>query len=305
MEWTASPVIILTFPSGIKNPVLVANRLLSEAQKGKLSAGRIPPWWLSLWIHVVLMWLYPLVNVFSFVSFLVGRGAHDWAVSHGIPPCPSEKMATSEFRYTDSEICFIQEMYFLLRNYWTKTLLRTRAWRCINYLGGWVRLRLFFFFHTQSSVYLRTRGTSERWRWQKRWTQDIIRQRKDDNQVKMWVQKTVILLASCVFLLNQLSQNGPSPFCCFCSSVPHSERHVFYLPHRYCKGLICPGLPFVLKKMLCGSGQLIASNNQYPHVERNYTCLEVVLKCGPINYIYFTAQMLIKARSTEKTCHCV
>uniref|UniRef100_A0A3Q3IX92 Taspase, threonine aspartase, 1 n=1 Tax=Monopterus albus TaxID=43700 RepID=A0A3Q3IX92_MONAL len=56
--------------SGIKNPILVANRLLSEAQKGKLSAGRIPP------------------------CFLVGRGAHDWAVSHGIPPCPSDKMAT-------------------------------------------------------------------------------------------------------------------------------------------------------------------------------------------------------------------
>uniref|UniRef100_A0AAZ3QD59 Threonine aspartase 1 n=1 Tax=Oncorhynchus tshawytscha TaxID=74940 RepID=A0AAZ3QD59_ONCTS len=54
--------------SGINNPVLVANRLLSEAQKGKLSAGRIPP------------------------CFLVGRGAHDWAVNHGIPPCPSEKM---------------------------------------------------------------------------------------------------------------------------------------------------------------------------------------------------------------------
>ncbi|XP_061692377.1 threonine aspartase 1 isoform X3 [Syngnathoides biaculeatus] len=56
--------------SGIKNPVLVANRLLSEAQKGKLSAGRIPP------------------------CFLVGRGARDWAISHGVPPCPSEKMAT-------------------------------------------------------------------------------------------------------------------------------------------------------------------------------------------------------------------
>ncbi|XP_059929163.1 threonine aspartase 1 [Gadus macrocephalus] len=55
---------------GIKNPVLVAHRLLSEAQKGKLSAGRIPP------------------------CFLVGRGAHDWAVAHGIPPCPAEKMAT-------------------------------------------------------------------------------------------------------------------------------------------------------------------------------------------------------------------
>ncbi|KAK0150872.1 Threonine aspartase 1 [Merluccius polli] len=24
----------------------------------------------------------------------VGRGAHDWAVAHGIPPCPAEKMAT-------------------------------------------------------------------------------------------------------------------------------------------------------------------------------------------------------------------
>ncbi|XP_041330064.1 threonine aspartase 1 isoform X4 [Pyrgilauda ruficollis] len=30
--------------SGIKNPVSVANRLLCEGQKGKLSAGRIPPW---------------------------------------------------------------------------------------------------------------------------------------------------------------------------------------------------------------------------------------------------------------------
>ncbi|XP_072564861.1 threonine aspartase 1-like, partial [Paramormyrops kingsleyae] len=56
--------------SGIKNPVLVANRLLSEALKGKLSAGRVPP------------------------CFLVGRGAYHWAVDHGIPPCPSDKMAT-------------------------------------------------------------------------------------------------------------------------------------------------------------------------------------------------------------------
>ncbi|XP_006638785.1 threonine aspartase 1 [Lepisosteus oculatus] len=56
--------------SGIKNPVLVANRLLSEAQKGKLSAGRIPP------------------------CFLVGRGAYYWARDHGIPYCLPEKMAT-------------------------------------------------------------------------------------------------------------------------------------------------------------------------------------------------------------------
>ncbi|XP_051504657.1 threonine aspartase 1-like isoform X1 [Myxocyprinus asiaticus] len=56
--------------SGIKNPVLVAKRLLSETQKGKLSAGRIPP------------------------CFLVGRGAEQWAISHGIPACPTEKMTT-------------------------------------------------------------------------------------------------------------------------------------------------------------------------------------------------------------------
>lgn len=34
---------------------------------------------------------------FNSPSFLVGRGAHEWAVRHGIPPCPSEKMATSEY----------------------------------------------------------------------------------------------------------------------------------------------------------------------------------------------------------------
>ncbi|XP_072565600.1 threonine aspartase 1 isoform X2 [Paramormyrops kingsleyae] len=56
--------------SDIKNPVLVASRLLSEALKGKLSAGRVPP------------------------CFLVGRGAYHWALSHGIPSCPSDKMAT-------------------------------------------------------------------------------------------------------------------------------------------------------------------------------------------------------------------
>lgn len=34
--------------------------------------------------------------LFLYLSFLVGRGAQEWAVRHGIPPCPSEKMATSE-----------------------------------------------------------------------------------------------------------------------------------------------------------------------------------------------------------------
>ncbi|XP_048456530.1 threonine aspartase 1 isoform X3 [Rhincodon typus] len=55
---------------GVKNPILVANKLLSEAQKGKLSAGRIPP------------------------CFLVGEGAYKWAVDHGIVPYPPDMMAT-------------------------------------------------------------------------------------------------------------------------------------------------------------------------------------------------------------------
>ncbi|XP_021110739.1 threonine aspartase 1 isoform X4 [Heterocephalus glaber] len=56
--------------SGIKNPVSVANRLLCEGQKGKLSAGRIPP------------------------CFLVGEGAYRWALDHGIPSCPPNIMTT-------------------------------------------------------------------------------------------------------------------------------------------------------------------------------------------------------------------
>ncbi|KAM6464148.1 threonine aspartase 1 isoform 2-T7 [Liasis olivaceus] len=56
--------------SGIKNPVSVANKLLCEGQKGKLSAGRIPP------------------------CFLVAEGAFRWAVDHGISACPPGVMAT-------------------------------------------------------------------------------------------------------------------------------------------------------------------------------------------------------------------
>lgn len=47
LSW-AKVILMLLFLSGIKNPVLVARRLLSETQKGKLSAGRIPPWWAEL-----------------------------------------------------------------------------------------------------------------------------------------------------------------------------------------------------------------------------------------------------------------
>uniref|UniRef100_A0A8C1PW46 Threonine aspartase 1 n=1 Tax=Cyprinus carpio TaxID=7962 RepID=A0A8C1PW46_CYPCA len=77
--------------SGIKNPVLVARRLLSETQKGKLSAGRIPP------------------------CFLVGKGAEQWAISHGIPACPTEKMTTSEYQTTQnplsaSDVCLTADL---------------------------------------------------------------------------------------------------------------------------------------------------------------------------------------------------
>ena len=45
---------------GIKNPIQVARLLVQEQQKGLLPLGRVPP------------------------GFLVGKGAHDWAVRHGI-----------------------------------------------------------------------------------------------------------------------------------------------------------------------------------------------------------------------------
>ncbi|XP_021247877.1 threonine aspartase 1 isoform X2 [Numida meleagris] len=55
--------------SGIKNPVSVANRLLCEGQKGKLSAGRIPPWktCLSSALCCVLF-------LFSSLEYAVGEG---------------------------------------------------------------------------------------------------------------------------------------------------------------------------------------------------------------------------------------
>ena len=43
--------------SGVKNPILVAQRLVEEQQKGLLPLGRVPP------------------------GFLVGEGAKEWAVS--------------------------------------------------------------------------------------------------------------------------------------------------------------------------------------------------------------------------------
>ncbi|XP_035408830.1 threonine aspartase 1 isoform X2 [Cygnus atratus] len=56
--------------SGIKNPVSVANRLLCEGQKGKLSAGRIPPW--KTYLSSTLCCPFPLLKLG--ICCLVGEG---------------------------------------------------------------------------------------------------------------------------------------------------------------------------------------------------------------------------------------
>uniref|UniRef100_A0A7N6BRJ1 Threonine aspartase 1 n=1 Tax=Anabas testudineus TaxID=64144 RepID=A0A7N6BRJ1_ANATE len=102
--------------SGIKNPVLVANRLLSEAQKGKLSAGRIPP------------------------CFLVGLGAHEWAIGHGIPPCPSEKMATkfslSAYKRNKRKMEVAEEMDTGRNQTKKKRLSSGKENRCLDTVGA-------------------------------------------------------------------------------------------------------------------------------------------------------------------------
>ncbi|XP_019468163.1 threonine aspartase 1 isoform X2 [Meleagris gallopavo] len=55
--------------SGIKNPVSVANRLLCEGQKGKLSAGRIPPWKTCLSSALCCV-----LSLFSSLEYAVGEG---------------------------------------------------------------------------------------------------------------------------------------------------------------------------------------------------------------------------------------
>jgi len=49
-----------------------------------------------------------------FVSFLVGKGAEQWAISHGIPACPTEKMTTSECQTTHTLLSAALTAVFLL-----------------------------------------------------------------------------------------------------------------------------------------------------------------------------------------------
>jgi len=57
---------------GIKNPILVAKLLVQEQQKGLLPLGRVPP------------------------GFLVGEGAKNWAIRHGVPAVSSESLKSEK-----------------------------------------------------------------------------------------------------------------------------------------------------------------------------------------------------------------
>ena len=58
--------------SGIKNPILVAKLLVMEQQKGLLPLGRVPP------------------------GFLVGDGARDWAIRHGVPSVTTQSLISEK-----------------------------------------------------------------------------------------------------------------------------------------------------------------------------------------------------------------
>jgi len=58
--------------SGIKNPILVAQKLVEEQGKGLLPLGRVPP------------------------GFLVGEGARDWAVRHNVQTIKTEHLISEK-----------------------------------------------------------------------------------------------------------------------------------------------------------------------------------------------------------------
>lgn len=58
--------------AGVKNPILVARKLVEEQQKGLLPLGRVPP------------------------GFLVGEGAREWAIRHNIPSIKTEHLISEK-----------------------------------------------------------------------------------------------------------------------------------------------------------------------------------------------------------------
>jgi len=45
----------------------------------------------------------------------VGKGAEQWAISHGIPACPTEKMTTSECQTTHTLLSAALTAVFFIR----------------------------------------------------------------------------------------------------------------------------------------------------------------------------------------------
>lgn len=170
-------------------------------------------------------WMY---QVYTFIILLFCQ-LFSWARSTWVGSQPWN--TTMPFRedghkWVLLQIFFIKEISWLQN--WIKTVLNNNLWKGCVILCGCIRLRLFF--HTQSSVCLHTRGTSERWSWQRKWTQDIIRERKDDNQVKLWVRCYQLKWHGVKCILSQLhyiSQNGPTSLCWFC--VRQSEHTLYFL----------------------------------------------------------------------------
>ena len=61
-----------TFKTGVKNPILVAQKLVEEQGKGLLPLGRVPP------------------------GFLVGEGATEWAIRHNIQTIQTENLISEK-----------------------------------------------------------------------------------------------------------------------------------------------------------------------------------------------------------------
>jgi len=81
---------------GIKNPIMVAKLMVEEQQKGLLPLGRVPP------------------------GFLVGEGAREWAIRHGVPSVEQESLISEKsnklFRHYKKKLDSYMKNHNLLQN---------------------------------------------------------------------------------------------------------------------------------------------------------------------------------------------
>ena len=73
---------------GVKNPVQLAQTLLSEQCKGLLSLGRIPPMYGNRKENQIIYY----VRCFACIRCMCGHGARSWARSHGIDVCEPDEL---------------------------------------------------------------------------------------------------------------------------------------------------------------------------------------------------------------------